>query len=62
MPSTPRDLNADHATRQRYSRIEHDQWMKDHPDFSSKEMLENWRRIREAWGLTHDQTAKRKAA
>lgn len=61
MPSASSDLKASHADRQRHARIEHDQWMKDHPDFSTQEMLENWRHIREHWGLTHDKT-QRKAA
>jgi hypothetical protein len=38
--------------RQRAARIEHDQWLKDHPDFSSKEMLDAWKAIRVKWGLT----------
>lgn len=54
-----RDLNAAHLDRQRYARMEHDQWIKDHPDFTSRELLDNWRRIREAWGLTQN-TAKPK--
>lgn len=38
--------------RQRAARIEHDQWLKDHPDFSSREMLDAWRAIRVKWGLS----------
>lgn len=59
MPSASSDLKAPHEDRQRGARVEHDQWMKDHPDFSSKELLENWRRIRERWGLTHDKTQRK---
>ncbi len=62
MPAqNPIHLNAPTADRQREARIEHDQWMKDHPDFSSQELLENWRNIRQKWGLTRN-AAPRKAA
>lgn len=65
MPALPqpaaRDLNASHADRQRHARVEHDQWLKDHPHFSSQELLENWRRIREAWGLTSNRPNPRLA-
>ena len=47
----PRDLNAPYAQRQQGARIEHDQWMKDHPNFNSQAMLENWTRLRQTWGL-----------
>ena len=57
----PINLNAPTADRQREARIEHDQWIKDHPDFSSREMLENWTRIRQKWELTQNAT-RRKAA
>lgn len=52
-----RDLSASHAERTTYARIELDQWRKDYPDFTSRELLDHWRRIREAWGLTQN-TAK----
>jgi len=57
----PINLNAPTADRQRESRIEHDQWVKDHPHFSSKELLENWTRIRQKWGLTHNATSRKAA-
>ena len=38
------------------SRIEFDQWRAAHPDFTSAELLENWRRIRAEWGLAHDRS------
>lgn len=56
-PKTPdqhrevHDLNATYLDRQQYARQEHDQWMKDHPDFASREMLDHWASIRQAWGL-----------
>ena len=34
------------------ARVEFDAWREAHPDFTSAELLENWRRIRVAWGLS----------
>jgi len=61
-PAEPcRDLTASHAARTTASRVEHGQWIKDHPNFSSQELLENWRHIREAWGLvTHTPAGRAK--
>jgi hypothetical protein len=47
--------------RQRAARIEHDQWLKDHPDFSSQEMLDAWRDIRVQWGLATPDTPRKSA-
>lgn len=58
-PSEFRDLKAPYADRQRYARREHAQWMQDHPDFASREMLDEWARIRRHWGIA---TAYRKTS
>ena len=46
-----RNLNAGFHERTVGSRVEFDQWREAHPDFTSAELLENWRQIRVAWGL-----------
>ncbi len=46
-----RNLNAGFHERTTGSRIEFDHWRKAHPDFTSAELLANWRQIRVAWGL-----------
>ena len=50
-PELHRNLNAGFHERTTGSRIEFDQWRKAHPDFTSAELLVNWRQIRVAWGL-----------
>ncbi len=47
-----RNLNASFNERTTGTRVEFDQWRAAHPDFTSAELLENWRRIRVAWGLS----------
>ncbi len=42
--------------RNKSARVEFDHWRKAHPDFTSAELLENWRRIRAQWGLAHDRS------
>jgi hypothetical protein len=39
--------------RQRAARVELDQWQKAHPDFSSRELLDEWRAIRIKHGLSN---------
>ena len=52
-PSAPhRDRSASFNERTTGARVEFDQWREAHPDFTSAELLENWRRIRVAWGLS----------
>ena len=46
-----RNLNAGFHERTTGSRIEFTAWREAHPDFTSAELLANWRRIRVAWGL-----------
>ena len=56
-PSEPhRNRCASFNERTTGSRIEFDQWREAHPDFTSAELLENWRRIRAQWGLAHDRS------
>jgi hypothetical protein len=45
--------------RQRAARIEHDQWLKDYPDFSSKEMLDAWKAICVKWDLATSDTPRK---
>lgn len=47
-----RDLDAAYDQRQRGARQEFTAWREENPDFTSKELLDHWRRIRRAWGLT----------
>ena len=54
-----RNLKAGFHERTTGSRIEFDQWRKAHPNFTSAELLENWRAIRVAWGLTHDRSDRK---
>ena len=46
-----RDLDAAYDRRQRGAREEFAAWRAAHPDFTSKELLDNWKRIRRAWHL-----------
>ena len=61
MPPNLHHGNVPAAARPPAARQEHDQWMKDPPDFDSKDLLKNWRRIRQNWGLTHDPSPTRTA-
>ena len=56
-----RNLNASFHERTTSARVEFDHWRKAHPDFTSAELLENWRVIRTAWGLTHDRSDRKPA-
>ena len=51
-PAPCRDLKAGRLERTQGARVEFDAWRAAHPDFTSAELLENWRRIRVAWGLS----------
>ena len=55
-PHHPGDppLSAPQTDRQRAAREAFAQWMNDHPDFSSRELLTHWQDLRKLWGLTHD--------
>ena len=46
-----RDLKAGFHERTTGSRVEFAAWREAHPDFTSAELLANWRQIRVAWGL-----------
>ena len=52
-----RNLNASFNERTTGSRVEFAQWREAHPDFTSAELLAQWRRIREAWGLSYPMPA-----
>lgn len=52
-----RNLNASFNERTTGSRVEFAQWREANPDFTSAELLENWQRIREAWGLSYPMPA-----
>ena len=56
-----RDLTQSFQQRQTATRVEFAQWRDARPNFTSQELLQHWRQIREWWGL-HDQPAKAKAA
>lgn len=50
-PCEFRDLDAAYDRRQRDAREEFAAWREAHPDFTSRELLDNWQRIRRAWQL-----------
>lgn len=59
-PSEPcRNLNASFDERTTGARIEFDQWRLNAKNWNSKELLDQWRAIRTAWGLTHDQSDRK---
>jgi len=67
MPVTPieeqresRHLDAAYALRQRGAREEFAAWRAAHPDFTSRELLDNWKRIRRAWQLGPPEPPPRK--
>ena len=45
--------------RQRYAREEFAKWREEHPNFSSQELIENWKRIRIAWGISNPNKPKK---
>ena len=47
-----------YAQRQTRARQEFAQWREAHPQFTSKELLDAWARIRRAWGVSHEQKPK----
>lgn len=47
-----RDLHARHDLRQIGAREEFARWREAHPNFTSRELLDHWQRIRVAWGLS----------
>ena len=46
-----RDLAAAYDRRQRGAREEFAAWRAAHPDFTSRELLDNWKQIRRVWHL-----------
>ena len=58
-PQPCRNLNASAQERTTGARIEFDEWRLTTTDYSSKELLDHWRGIRTAWGLTHDQSDRK---
>ena len=60
-PEPHRNLNASFHERTTGARIEFDQWRLTTTDYTSKELLETWRAIRTAWGLTHDRSDRKPA-
>jgi hypothetical protein len=50
-PHAFHNLDAAYDRRQRGAREEFAAWREAHPDFTSQELLDNWRRIRRAWRL-----------
>lgn len=55
-----RHLDAAYDLRQRGAREEFAAWREAHPDFTSKELLDNWKQIRRAWNLSQpDKPRKR---
>jgi len=57
-----RDLSAAYDVRERGARQEFAAWREAHPDFTSRELLDNWARIRRAWylGPPEPKSGKRK--
>ena len=45
------EIDASHDLRQTRARQEFAAWREAHPDFTSKELLDEWARIRRAWNL-----------
>ena len=56
MASTPETLDKPQTLRLLHARIEHNAWIKDHPNFSSKDLLEAWTRIQQTWELPGEKT------
>ena len=54
-----RNLNANAKERTTGARIEFYQCRLSNTDYTSKELLDHWRGIRTAWGLTHDQSDRK---
>mgnify|MGYP001766040782 CR=1 FL=1 len=50
-PREFRDLNVAYDRRQRGAREQFAAWREAHPDFTSRELLDHWQRIRRAWRL-----------
>lgn len=60
---THRNLNAPFEERHRRANVEFAQWRQEHPNFTTPELLENHRRIREAWRVSKSKpTPHRKSA
>ena len=55
----PRDLTASLEERERGSRVEFDEWRKARPNFTSKELLDQWADIRIAWGISNKNIKKK---
>ena len=57
-----RDLGAienQHNLRQIGARQEFAAWREAHPNFTSRELLDQWRRIRVAWGLRKPEKSRK---
>lgn len=59
-PREFRDLTAAYAARERGARQEFAAWRAAHPNFTSRELLDNWARIRRAWHLGAPEPKPRK--
>ena len=57
-PEPCRNLSASFNERTTGSRVEFDQWREAHPDFTHNTLMENWHRIRVAWGLVKPELRK----
>lgn len=54
-----RHLGAAYALRQRGAWQEFAAWRAAHPDFTSKELLDNWKHIRCAWNLSQPEKPRK---
>ena len=54
-----RDLSAAYDVRERGAQQEFAAWREAHPDFSSKELLDNWKHIRCAWNLSQPEKSRK---
>jgi hypothetical protein len=55
-----RNLDAAYPLRQQGARQEFAAWREENRDFTSKELLDHWRRIRRAWRLGPPEPPPRK--
>jgi hypothetical protein len=51
-PEPYRNLSASFNERTTGSRVEFAQWREAHPDFVHTTLMDNWKRIRVAWGVS----------
>ena len=52
-------IESQHDLRQIGARQEFAAWRAAHPNFTSREMLDQWRRIRVAWGLRKPEKSRK---